>query len=292
MVCPAGSYCDGTTKTDCPPNFTSDKGTTSILGCYTDCGGYRVGRFYYSDDAPPGYGFDTCTVASCDKGYTLEEYDPYNRYYYDDEANTNVGYPVLFVTFPDDEVVYVDNDGVYHEGRYFGLSRSDVGLKSANTFAVVSSDKGMIVRGLAACSVASGSSDSDNGTYIDLNKNAGPNCYCKIESSNSNIYPAKWVYNKGFSSTSDCESGCAESCAHALSRDSGSPTEFQRKIAMSGLQLNGCSANTINVTWQDAATGTIRATSFTYGGNIDTPSVAPTKTGKTFLGWKFSKTSN
>ena len=73
VICPAGSYCDGTHKTDCPAPYTqSDVGVSSANYCYKECDNAAnatamSGRDYNNNGG--GEPADTCEIVSCGTGY-------------------------------------------------------------------------------------------------------------------------------------------------------------------------------------------------------------------------------
>ena len=71
VTCPAGSYCDGNDKNDCPASHpNSDTGNSSIDLCYTDC---EVTPPAATMSGRDNYGVaDTCEITTCEPGYYLE----------------------------------------------------------------------------------------------------------------------------------------------------------------------------------------------------------------------------
>ena len=307
VLCPAGSYCDGATRMSCGTSYTSDAGTGDQSYCYMNCSdgasanshATYIGRVYYSSGTPNvGGNYSTCSIVSCENGWHLVEGTAVNTGYSVPSSSDYAAY------------AWVDADGNFNNGGrstwQSGTAQTSAGIYAPNTFAYSPDGTHGLVKGRAQCFNISGQNSSGLeqygrkeisgvATFVNMDSvSAGQYCYCKFETEGSTFthIPARWVFNQDLSSTGECQAQCAQTCANSLAGIGTVPTGFQAAMAGSGLALNSCVANTINVTWQDAATGTIRATSFTYGGNIDTPSVAPTKTGKTFLGWKFSSKAN
>ena len=164
------------------------------------------------------------------------------------------------------------------------------------------------MRGVSACSDIDGSwyagDPGDSGTYGTLEPNglmpaeaSGKNCWCRPRywtpsgGTQREIY-GNWVKvdEDDFSNTAECAAGCAELCSAYEEAPGPLYNEVYQLELVSIRWAAGCLPNEITVNWggYGANNNQSQQTQCTYGGDLITPTTAPTKRGHTFDGWTFT----
>ncbi len=278
---------------NCPASFpNSDEGAESTDECYTAC---TVSDFPANSHIASVTGknyqgsgvTDTCAIATCDTGYTLNPGNP--------DLTTIIG-----VTEAGTAYGYINHSGTYSNG-YGSTSQATYGISAPDTFGVdYGSSKGRIT-GKAICSTQSGTNNYDGNATTSTNVTAafgtGTNCWCQLDSYTSSSgatqsLSAPWVFSGDDGDADNCAYGCAGYCAYTLQDGSGAPLAFRAAVFNSiPAGTPSCDANEISITWADASAEDIAANdagSVTYGGDIRTPKKAVHKPGKIFTGWTFN----
>jgi len=164
------------------------------------------------------------------------------------------------------------------------------------------------MRGVSACSDIDGlwtaNDPGNSGTYGSLEPNglmpaeaSGKNCWCRPRywtpsgGTQREIY-GNWVRVDGddFSDTAECAASCAELCS-AYEEIPGPANSEVYVLELISIRLAaGCLPNEITVNWggYGANNNQSQQTQCTYGGDVTTPTTAPTKRGYTFGGWTFT----
>jgi len=187
-----------------------------------------------------------------------------------------------------------------------GLSRDGYGIISARVFNVKISNNTTIVRNMIP---ARRDSDGELGMYDMVSGNfftnsgtgtftAGPdttvmptNTYTYGTGLTENIVPIRAHSTfVGWCDNAALTSNCATPKTIGTTA-TGDKTFYAKYLCDTGYSTNvsntACNANTITVNWDDGNGGYISNTC-TYGGDLTTPSTAPTKRGHIFTGWSFN----
>jgi len=104
-----------------------------------------------------------------------------------------------------------------------------------------------------------------------------------------NIDTRPWVSFGDRGDASTCASSCLSTCLGIFA--SGENTALSReRFFRSVSPLASCQANTITINWGGYGTNNNESqqTQCTYGGDVTTPTTAPSKRGHTFDGWTFT----
>ncbi len=291
----SGTATTSASYTDCPTGFpNSDDGATSTDQCYKAC---TVSDFPANSHIASVTGknyqganeTDTCAIATCDTGYTLNPGNPDFASIIGNSQGTAYG--------------YIDHSGTYHNGAG-STSQTRYGITATDTFGIDFSEKGRIT-GKAVCSTqGSAASRGDTSNTVTADFTNGSNCWCQIDSYTpdtglpddngvSQNVSAPWVFFNRYSSSSSCAEYCPDICADYLRDYMGVENPDWRAAVFNAIPAGApsCQANTIAITWADADQSDIDANdagSVTYGGDIRTPRKAVHKAGKVFTGWTFN----
>ena len=284
---------------NCPTEFpNSDEGAESTDECYTACtvSDFPAGSHIASVTGKNYSGAnvtDTCAIASCDTGYTLNPGAP--------NLTEIIGVPGTAAAYG-----YVDHSGTYTNGKGT-TSQATYGISAPDTWGVnYYGSKGRIT-GKALCStqvgytntvgnnnnVVNNPTTSDNVTADFTN---GQYCWCQLDSytSSSGVsqsLSSTWVFNYDMSNVNSCANYCARNCAGVMRSANVDASAYRAAVFGSLDTETSCKANTIAITWADASAEDIAANdagSVTYGGDIRTPKKAVHKPGKIFTGWTFN----
>ena len=311
-TCEAGYYCGGGTYQyresgdqgaySCDDEYTgttSAAGATSTEACYwanvacptisgtTACDPHAATCAYTSQTTSGTFYPDTgpytgnCAMDfTCATGYT---------------KSTTQTTPTLPQTSQDgssSEYHSHDNNNVSSNGSSMAAGSWSVTWTSGTTTGTMG--------GIASCNNVPG--DTDGYAYttpsiLPANSNlaststTGRYCWCKPTTwtpsggSTTNL-SAAWVFRNDREDAGSCAYDCALGCADYVQSHSGFRGALFGLIGASAQ----CIANTITINWGGYGTGNNQSqqTQCTYGGDVTTPTQAPSKRGHTFDGWTFT----
>ena len=292
--CPANSYCGGGTYqyseaqnqgiNGCPTGYTlSDGGSTSANACYRTCTTADVphsanvtGR-YYSNETAQSNSCEPTSTNGCVTGYSyVAGFDPTTSLPATSQEGDSREYHSLD-----------DNDSTEN-----GSSLPAGGWSVTWTYGTTTGT----MTGIASCNSTPGSfiPRSTSAANTMNTSSEGQYCWCMPTTwtpsggGNAQSLSAAWVFrDDNIGGADDCASDCARRCADDILYDSG----FRGALLGSvGASAASCSANTITINWGGYGTNNTesQSTQCTYGGDVTTPTQAPSKRGHTFDGWTFT----
>jgi len=302
-TCEAGYYCNGGTyqysesgsngADSCDeyyPGTTSAAGATSTAACYhanvscptisgaTACDPHAATCAYTSQNTSGNYYPETSTYTgncamdfTCSTGYT---------------KSTTQTVPTLPQASEDANIASCSFDG---NGDCTDLNNGEwyLGFYD-NTYTKM--DK---LTGISSCNNVPGDgSNPASPSTLPANTNlagtstSGQYCWCKPTSwttfdGTTTSLSAAWVFVNSYDLDFMCAEGCTELCTRSDVRSA--------LFSVIGASPQ-CVANTITINWggYGANNNQSQQTQCTYGGDVTTPTQAPSKRGHTFDGWTFT----
>ena len=310
--CPAGSYCEGDTYTysededqgaySCDDDYTgttSATGATNSAACYwanvscptisanTACDPHAATCAYTSQTTSGNFYPETGTyTGSCAMDFTCA------TGYTKSTTQTAPTLPQTSQNGNSREYHSHDNNYVSSNGSSMSAGSWSVTWTSGTTTGTMG--------GIASCNNVPG--NTDNYAYttpstLPANSNlaststTGRYCWCKPTTwtpsgGSATSLSAAWVFDFDDDDADRCADHCADSCAYSVRSDSVFRGALFGLIGASAQ----CIANTITINWGGYGTNNneSQSTQCTYGGDVTTPTQAPSKRGHTFDGWTFT----
>ncbi|MBR3148489.1 MAG: hypothetical protein IKF41_04090 [Alphaproteobacteria bacterium] len=310
-VCSAGYYCPGSVDSvvndgtdhgmiQCPTDYTSDSGASSILQCYQTC---NLADFPHASAVSGGYyafGAESCAATSCDSGWHLADVASVDSSY-GCGVNSEVS-PYISMSseaWACSPSVSSGTDSSVDSGTSVNSSvPSSVGSGTIpGRWSVGYSNYAL--RGMARLSSTSGyeatlSSDPSTTSTSNLGvEGGGGHCWCNIvgyRSADSQWYAvasSPWTYAGSVDTDSNALGSCAALCVNFMGNTGEKAIRFRRTIRGDGSVVKRiCSPNKITINWSNAS---LSRSVVDYNGDIKTPASAKDiPLGKKFKGWKFS----
>jgi len=293
--CPANSYCVGSGNSTftysesgdqgiaaCPTGYTlSDGGSTSANACYRTCTTADVphsanvtGR-YYSNETAQSNSCEPTSTNGCVTGYS-----------YVAGFNPSTSLPATSQKGNSYEYHSHNNSNVSSNGSSMAAGSWSVTWTSGTNQGTMT--------GIASCNSTSGSYNPRNTSAANTmnTSSEGQYCWCMPTSwtpsgGNAQNLSAAWVFLYDYDDADGCANSCARDCA---SNGRDAPGFRSALFGVVGASVAQCSANTITINWGGYGTNNNESqqTQCTYGGDVTTPSTAPSKRGHTFDGWTFT----
>lgn len=303
--CPGGSYRYSTSGNQgiyqCSGEFNnSDSGATSVNDCYKAC---NVADFPHAatvtgNDYYRGYDAtemnDTCTVTSCDVGWSVTDINLNNTIV----NYTGVGTGAAYLdTWSDFYLIHTDSE--IETPSHYGLKKG----QESGLWSVVYGINGILV-GKARLSNVAGSYDfhqMPNSTnpgikrLSELGANEGEHCWCSLVrfQDGGSLGSASWLYLDSpwvyYGELTANLNDCANACAEVMFGNTADDLYFRHALA-ENVKAASCQPSVITINWSDTTTEEINANqarTAIYGGDIRTPRSANPVEGKIFKGWEF-----